>query len=267
MAHGTYPLGSLLPSQRELAAEFEVSRDTVQRALRELSSEGRVESRQGAGTRVVRVVRAGQVQAPRARTATLRESLQRAFEQPEVTLDVFTLTCESLEVHLRLQAERIWAGEIAPQDIALRVLLPAESLSLPYWHTSDGVHDEVLRDRYLAMTRRHVAAVRSVLRNLEPNRLVPSVDVQIRRVSVVPHLKLYILNRVEVVLGPYVPHSRTIVVEDGREIENALDVTGLATGLTHFVKDWDSDSQDTASVNSWQNWFDATWDLLTDGNL
>ncbi len=49
MTDGTYPCGSFLPSQRDLAEEFEVSRDTVQRAMKELVSEGWVESRQGSG--------------------------------------------------------------------------------------------------------------------------------------------------------------------------------------------------------------------------
>lgn len=40
IADGTYPLGTLLPSQRDLAAELDVSRDTVQKVLRELVGEG-----------------------------------------------------------------------------------------------------------------------------------------------------------------------------------------------------------------------------------
>ncbi|CAM5721981.1 PLP-dependent aminotransferase family protein OS=Streptomyces alboniger OX=132473 GN=CP975_21635 PE=3 SV=1 [Streptomyces alboniger] len=54
MTDGTYPLRSFLPSQRDLAEELGVSRNTVQRALRELASEGWIESRQGSGSRVVK---------------------------------------------------------------------------------------------------------------------------------------------------------------------------------------------------------------------
>ncbi|MFE9773871.1 winged helix-turn-helix domain-containing protein [Streptomyces sp. NPDC005931] len=52
-ADGTYPLRSFLPSRRDLAEEFGVSRDTVQRAMREPAGEGWIESRQGGGSRVV----------------------------------------------------------------------------------------------------------------------------------------------------------------------------------------------------------------------
>jgi DNA-binding GntR family transcriptional regulator len=54
MANGTYPLRSFLPSQRDLAEEYGVSRDTVQRVLRDLANEGWIESRQGSGSRVVK---------------------------------------------------------------------------------------------------------------------------------------------------------------------------------------------------------------------
>ncbi|WP_343243161.1 winged helix-turn-helix domain-containing protein [Streptomyces sp. SID12501] len=57
MTGGVYPLGSLMPAQRDLAQEFGVSRDTVQRVLRELRNEGWIESRQGSGSRVVKTQR------------------------------------------------------------------------------------------------------------------------------------------------------------------------------------------------------------------
>ena len=51
---GAYPLGGLLPTEAELRVRFRVSRHTVREALRQLRDEGLVESRQGAGTTVVR---------------------------------------------------------------------------------------------------------------------------------------------------------------------------------------------------------------------
>ncbi|MDQ0991660.1 GntR family transcriptional regulator [Streptomyces sp. V3I7] len=135
MADGTYALGAQLPSQRELAQEFRVSRDTVQRVVRELGNEGWIESRQGKGARVVKVQR---VQSATAKATRSRQGMMlgplisEAFERPEVTMDVWTLTCESLDTHIRLQAERIRAGVIAPRSIALRMLLPHPELPLPY---------------------------------------------------------------------------------------------------------------------------------------
>lgn len=50
---GVYPLGGLIPTEIELAAEFATSRFTIREALRYLREHGYVERRQGVGTRVV----------------------------------------------------------------------------------------------------------------------------------------------------------------------------------------------------------------------
>jgi GntR family transcriptional regulator len=47
---GTYPPGSLLPSQNDLAREFQVSRPTVIEALRALRQEGWIETQTGRGS-------------------------------------------------------------------------------------------------------------------------------------------------------------------------------------------------------------------------
>lgn len=50
---GVYALGSLMPTEIELAAEFNTSRFTIREALRYLREHGYVERRQGVGTRVI----------------------------------------------------------------------------------------------------------------------------------------------------------------------------------------------------------------------
>lgn len=50
---GRYPVGTQLPTEAELHAEFSASRYTIREALRRLAEEGMVERRQGSGTRVI----------------------------------------------------------------------------------------------------------------------------------------------------------------------------------------------------------------------
>jgi GntR family transcriptional regulator, histidine utilization repressor len=50
LAQGQWPPGALMPSEAELVLQFAVSRMTVNRALRELQSEGMVDRVQGVGT-------------------------------------------------------------------------------------------------------------------------------------------------------------------------------------------------------------------------
>ncbi|CAM5545042.1 hypothetical protein AQI96_42090 [Streptomyces canus] len=258
----------MLPKQRALAEEFRVSRDTVQRAFRELQSEGWIDTRRGQGSRVIRTQRIhspSKGQGP-DRTVTLLSLIAQAFEEPEVTLDVFTLTSESLEAHIRLQSEEIRAGNIAPQRIALRLLLPSESLEFPYWRTGDGVHDQLLRERFLDITRRHTRSLRRMLSDLRAMKLVPEVEFEIRRALLVPAFKLYLINNVEALHGTYQVFTRPIALDTG--VITAIDVSSLGAQLTHYVKDGqDPFSQGTVVVESMQAWFNSAWEHLTAGAL
>jgi len=264
MTDGTYAQGSFLPSQRDLAESFGVSRDTVQRALRELSREGWIESRQGSGSRVIKGQRI-QSSTPKAsstpRDMTLGTIIGKAFERPEVTVDVFTLTSESLDAHIRLQAGRIQGHVITPRRISLRMLLPDTSLPLPYPRLSDDKDDPRPRQRLEAITQRHTDSLRALLKDLKTEELVDDVDVQIRYAPLIPTFKLYLLNGIEVLHGMYEVIERQMKLDSG-EVVTALDVLGLGATLTHQVKDADPESPGSVFVDSMQAWFDSVWDRL-----
>ncbi len=72
---GSWPRGSRLPSEMELAAAYHVSRITVRTALKALESQGLVEIRHGSGTYIADFgerIRAG-LQELRSMTETIRE--------------------------------------------------------------------------------------------------------------------------------------------------------------------------------------------------
>ncbi|MEH0419783.1 winged helix-turn-helix domain-containing protein [Streptomyces sp. B21-083] len=266
MTGGEYPLGSLMPPQRDLAAEFGVSRDTVQRVLRELRNEGWIESRQGSGSRVVKTqrIQSSTARATRSRQAvTLGPLISEAFEQPEVTLDVYTLTSETLDAHIRLQAERIRAKVIVPQRIALRMLLPSDTESLPYPRGIDPKDDPLLRNRLRDITGRHTDSLRGVLAELTAEKLVPQIDLQVRHAPLTPAFKLYLINGDEALHGMYAVIRRPVVVDKRKTVE-ALDVLGLGATLTHHVRDGDPNSPGSTFVESMQNWFDSVWGLLSE---
>ncbi|WP_329120590.1 winged helix-turn-helix domain-containing protein [Streptomyces sp. NBC_01465] len=265
LTSGTYRLGEQLPSQRAIADEFRVSRDTVQRVLRELVSEGWIETRQGSGTRVIK---AQQVHSPDGtRTGHGRGILGRfiaaAFESPtrEVTLDVFTLTSESLDTHVRLQAERVRAGEIAPTRIAVRMLLPAENALLAYPRNTENYEDRRPIERLHDITRRHSDSLSDALMNLRTEGLVDEVEVQVRHLQLTPAFKLYLLNSAEALHGFYEVVERRIRLADGEEID-AIDALGLNATLFHYAKDADPGTQGSLFVDAGQRWFDSQWELL-----
>jgi DNA-binding GntR family transcriptional regulator len=82
---GIYPIGSLIPPELDLAAEFNISRTTIREALRYLTERGYVERRQGVGTRVI---------SNRSRSTfyqsfgSLEELFQVAVETYFVVLDI-----------------------------------------------------------------------------------------------------------------------------------------------------------------------------------
>ncbi|MFI0538763.1 GntR family transcriptional regulator [Streptomyces sp. WSLK1-3] len=271
IADGEYRPGSRLPPQRALAEAFGVSRDTIQRVLDELKTEGWIESRQGSGSKV-RVTLPIQVATPSKVSPgriALGPFVARAFAQPVVELDVFTFTSESLDTHIRVQAEAIRNGLIpAPERIALRILLPSDTIELPYPRArvskdfpADEVKelDRILQVRTREIIRRHTSSLRNALRNLKTDGLVPDVEVLVREVPLVPTHKLYLRRGVEGLMGPYKMVERTILMDDDTEID-AWDVLGLGSTLIRLAND-EGDPTGTGSVfmQSWQEWFDSCW--------
>jgi GntR family transcriptional regulator len=89
---GTYPVGSLMPPELELAVEFNSSRTTIREALRYLRERGYVERRQGIGTRVISdASRSTFYQS----FGSLEELFQVAVETYYVVMDIKTTTLDT----------------------------------------------------------------------------------------------------------------------------------------------------------------------------
>jgi hypothetical protein len=270
ISRGEYRPGYHLPAQRALAEEFEVSRDTIQRVLEELKTEGWIESRQGSGSKVRVMLPIHVTTQPKVSPGriALGPFVARVFAQPVVELDVFTFTSESLDTHMRVQADGIRNGLIpAPERIAIRILLPSESTELPYPRARVPVDstadvkelDRILQARTREIIRRHTSSLRDALRNLKTDGLVPEVVVSVREVPLVPTHKLYLRRGVEGLIGPYKIVERRILMDDDTEID-AWDVLGLGSTLIRLVHDeGDPNAIGSVFMQSWQDWFDSCW--------
>jgi GntR family transcriptional regulator len=99
---GVYAANSAIPSQAEFAEEFGVSHITIRRALRELTFEGLIYSRQGLGVfvadrqRIVRSVLTGPF-------ASISENIARSGLTPSVKEISFGRCAPDLEVSRRLE--------------------------------------------------------------------------------------------------------------------------------------------------------------------
>lgn len=266
MAGGSYQLDSLLPAQRDLAEELSVSRDTVQRALKQLKAEGWVKSRQGSGTRVVKVQN---VQSSSAKgRVTLRDFFDEAFARPDVHLDVATLTSENLNTQVRGQIERIRErhneepgnSENPPRRVTIRLLLPSERVEIPYVRAQDDTDSAVtvrLRERLLDLSRKHSDLIQEELRQMQEDGLVESAGIEIRHVDMAPSCKLYLINGTQALYAPYTAAERVIVLGDEEKVA-ALDVKP-GVRLTHYAKDDNPQAHGSVFVDDWQEWFDSMW--------
>jgi hypothetical protein len=258
MSDGTYAVGSLLPPQRTLAERYEVSRDTVQRVLRELVSEGWIETRQGSGTKVVNVQR---IHSAGPGPGLLQTVVGEAFQAEEVTLDVFSLTSQTLSTHVATQTLRVRESRITPQRVTLRLLLPDEEMTLPYPRAKSGEPDARLALRMHELSALHSKVLKGSLDDLRRDRLVPEVSVEIRRVPLTPHSKLYLFNGKIALQGYYKLVERQIELADGTELDT-IDVLGLRAPLFRYARDADPRSMGSQFVEASQEWFDSCWDLL-----
>ncbi len=91
LIEGFYPVGSLIPPEIELAAEFNSSRTTIRESLRYLRERGYVERKQGVGTRVIsNTSRSSFFQS----YDSLQELFQVAVETYFVVLDISIVVLE-----------------------------------------------------------------------------------------------------------------------------------------------------------------------------
>ena len=273
IADGTYALGKRIPTQRELVDRFGVSRDTVRRALEDLKSKGLIESRQGSGAVVARP-REEQVQQPQA-MVHLRPYIARAFEEREVTLDLISLTSESLDAQIRAQILRITDEEIRPERIAVRILLPSADITLAFPRTVAEPGDPRPRNRHRALMQRHTGSLSDALLDLESRRdrdgqhLVDEVSVEVRTMPLTPIAKLYIINRKHALFGMYHVEPRPVRLHakegPGFEEVEILDSLGLGMTLFPFSRSETAPAtQQSVFVREAQRWFDSLWDHLAD---
>jgi Transcriptional regulators len=279
----TYGPGDRLPTQEELAARFGVSRATVNLALSDLRAKGLIETRRGSGSFVKPddedaeahsgvtggIGDSGEVWAiaERVPPVLLRPYLEEAFREPDVTLDVLSMTTESLAARVSDLKNRIVDDEIPrPRSITARLILPdprSDQLTIP--RRADQADDPRVRDRFTRILQSHATMLRAALYELRSRRLVGHVDVQVRLMPSSPQIKLYILNRRLVLQGFYVPEEGMVALPPDSEDVAVLDTYGTGATLYPFRSRAvvDSAPQQPDIVRGAQEFFDCTWDKIT----
>jgi DNA-binding transcriptional regulator YhcF (GntR family) len=228
LAEGKYGERSQLPTQRKLADDLGVSRDTVQKVMRQLEEEGYISLTQGSGSTVLKVPETEST--PQGRPQ-LYHSMHQAFKRSEVSLDVFALTAESFVGHFDHQVGRVEAGELALSKVAVRILLPSEHLELAYPRAWDPA-DKRPWLRWRNMARGNARKMERCRDRLSARGV--TLDLRIHRVKLTPAFKLYVINGSTILHGLYHPVRAPIEFEDGTVVEDAVDVKGVGVSLEQY---------------------------------
>ncbi|MGI5178700.1 GntR family transcriptional regulator [Dactylosporangium sp. CA-152071] len=244
--------GERLPSQNELADRYGVARETVKSALRTLREERLIVTRQGSGAFV---------RAQTERPVGLRPHIEAAFERQHVSIDFAGFSSETLHGALSEPLDKIRAGRLTPESIAIRILVPDHSKPAAVPSAAEGPEaDKAVRDRATRISRRHSEAIIDSVRELGDLGLVRSASCEVRQHGTAVLFKVYILNNAEAFFGfyPVVRHSVTI----NHESVPIYDVMGKDVPLFQFAAGDDEDDMPTQYVQQARAWFDSVWNTI-----
>lgn len=256
---GRHPVGAQLPTQQSLVRRFEVSRATVQRALDELRKERYIDSHQGRGSYVL--PRGRDRSAPSPAGVGLAQHIDTAFQARRVTIDVLSLTSETLYAAIQAPLQRIREGVLQPESVAVRLLLPESDKPLAIPRLIADPADPRPMERFRRLANSQAIALQSALEALSDLDLVQEVAVELKSVPFAPLHKLYLLNGTEALFAYDEVIARTVPY-GGADLE-IYDVLGLGATLFHRSAATDTAApEDREFVAVSQRWFDGLWSTI-----
>lgn len=244
--------GEKLPSGPDLSKHYGVARMTIQQAIRILRDEGLIISRQGSGVFV---------RERTERPVGLRPHLERAFEEPHVSVDFAGFSGETLHGAISEPLDKIRAGRLRPESITVRLLVPNPDMPWSLPATVDGMQDSpAFRKRARGIMQRHTEAIADTVNELGELGLVSEARAEIRACPTVPLFKLYLINDTEAFFGYYPVQEHTVTL-DGAPTA-IWDLMGKDTTLFHHSADAGDDTIESQYVKQSRMWFDSIWNTV-----
>lgn len=241
--------GERLPSGPQLASQYGVAKMTVQQAINMLRDEGLVISRKGSGV---------YARERPSRPVGLRPHIEQAFESKQVTIDFIGFSGETLHGAIAEPLDRIREGQLRPESLKLRLIVPDTTVPWSVPSQVDGFSDSpAFRNRMRRISERHIYALSDSVAELAEMGLVPIANVEVRVTPTVPPLKLYIINHTHVFFGYYPVQEH--VIELGGEKTAMWDFMGKDATLMHFVAEQDDESAPAEMVRKSADWFENIW--------
>ena len=249
--------GAPLPSQEELAEQFGVSRDTVQKALKLLQEEGLVDSIRGSGTFVAGAAPDSGPDQEEMGPAivALGHHLDHGLRAQHVSIDYFGFTAETLASELKPRLVRMrLPGWTAPESLRIRLIVPdLDRLAVPF--TVADPEDPRPLERLRGIADRCLDALTQAVDELRDT--ITDIGIEVRTTSMTPQVKLYVINGEVALRGWYVVHESPVKLPrtdgTGTEIVPIYDLRGLEAPLI---------LQLPSASEQGREWFESVWSTI-----
>jgi hypothetical protein len=189
------------------------------------------------------------VRAQTQRPVELRPHIETTFEHPHVAMDFAGLSGETLRDALSEALDKVRAGRLTPETLAVRVLLCDTSMPMALPARAETQSDDAaVRERADRITRRAASGILDQINELSDLGLIPSATVDVRVWGGAPQFKLYIINNEEVFFGFYPVVERTVTIK-GAPVA-IYDLLGKDVPLFHYAVTDDDEALGTQFVHA-----------------
>ena len=196
------------------------------------------------------------------RPVSLRPHIEQAFEQPHVTIDFAGYSSETLHGVLSEPLDKIRSGQIAPESLKIRMLLPAPESPRAFPIAIDPAENPGVQQRMVGVLRRHVGAIVDLVTELGTIGLVKDADVEVRVAKLTPLFKLYILNGQDAFFSFYQVKEHVVTVK--KKPVPLLDAFGKDSILFHFAASPQEEDNSSRFIGEAMLWFDSLWNNLAE---
>lgn len=257
ISEGEFAEDPTLPGQDSLAGRYHVSRPTVKRALDLLHEDGLIDDPgRGLSPQVLHSAPAPDGPAP-------VDCLMRAFGKKHVTLEVVSVTMQSLIRSLDKPFKSVLEGSLNPTSITVRALIPRRSALQDLPRLIRQPEDPRPGNRLYGFVSSFAKTLRANLDQLKEDADV-EVSLEERSTGQLPGHKFYILNGAEVLFGTYTAQAKEVEFVPGSgEYHTIYDVRGVETPLLHFhPPEYGGSTQDAIFIDQQRAWFETRWETI-----
>ncbi|GAA5085656.1 hypothetical protein GCM10023259_098050 [Thermocatellispora tengchongensis] len=189
----------------------------------------------------------------------LRPHLERAFERQHVSIDFAGFSGETLQGVIQEPLDKIRYGQLKPESVTIRLLLPDTSkpMTLPC-KAEDLTDDPDFRARANTIMRRHATAIIDSVNELAARGAVKEAAARIRLHQVAPLFKLYLINGEHAFFGFY-PIAEYDLKVNG-ESRTIYDLMGKDAMMFHHSTDNDAGRE---YIKQSRLWFDSIWNTIS----